>query len=212
MVNKREAYVQQLYVKEDEVLRSIEPGLFERGMPKISVSPNVGKTLHMLVRITGARRVLEIGTLGGYSTIWLSRALPKDGRLVSLELSADHAAFARENVERAGLADRVEIRVGDAKESLQQLADEGETFDFFLIDADKESYLTYWEWAIRLARPGAVITADNALFHDLIFEENVQDERARAILRFNEAVSQDERVEAMLLPFGDGLLVAQVKD
>jgi caffeoyl-CoA O-methyltransferase len=212
MVNKREAYVQQLFVKEDEVLRSIEPGLFERGMPKISVSPNVGKTLHMLVRITGARRVLEIGTLGGYSTIWLSRALPKDGRLVSLELSADHAAFARENVERAGLADRVEIRVGDAKESLQQLADEGETFDFFLIDADKESYLTYWEWAIRLARPGAVITADNALFHDLIFEENVQDERARAILRFNEAVSQDERVEAMLLPFGDGLLVAQVKD
>ncbi|BCU82362.1 O-methyltransferase [Polycladomyces abyssicola] len=212
MVNKREAYVQQLFVKEDEVLRSIEPGLFERGMPKISVSPNVGKTLHMLVRITGARRVLEIGTLGGYSTIWLSRALPKDGRLVSLELSADHAAFARENVERAGLADRVEISVGNAKESLQQLADEGETFDFFLIDADKESYLTYWEWAIRLARPGAVITADNALFHDLIFEENVQDERARAILRFNEAVSQDDRVEAMLLPFGDGLLVAQVKD
>ncbi|WP_246512088.1 O-methyltransferase [Polycladomyces abyssicola] len=211
-MNKREAYVQQLFVKEDEVLRSIEPGLFERGMPKISVSPNVGKTLHMLVRITGARRVLEIGTLGGYSTIWLSRALPKDGRLVSLELSADHAAFARENVERAGLADRVEISVGNAKESLQQLADEGETFDFFLIDADKESYLTYWEWAIRLARPGAVITADNALFHDLIFEENVQDERARAILRFNEAVSQDDRVEAMLLPFGDGLLVAQVKD
>ncbi|MDN4594856.1 O-methyltransferase [Polycladomyces subterraneus] len=211
-MNKREAYVQQLFVKEDEVLRSIEPGLSERGMPKISVSPHVGKTLHMLVRITGARRVLEIGTLGGYSTIWLSRALPEEGRLVSLELSADHAAFARENVERAGLADRVEIRVGDAKESLQQLADEGETFDFFLIDADKESYLTYWEWAIRLARPGAVITADNALLHDLIFEENVEDERARAILHFNEAVSRDDRVEAMLLPFGDGLLVAQVKD
>jgi predicted O-methyltransferase YrrM len=211
-VNKREAYVQQLFVKEDEVLRSIEPGLSERGMPQISVSPNVGKTLHMLVRITGARRVLEIGTLGGYSTIWLSRALPEDGRLVSLELSANHAAFARENVERAGLTDRVEIRVGDAKESLQQLADEGETFDFFLIDADKESYLTYWEWALRLARPGAVITADNALLHDLIFEENVEDERARAILRFNEAVSRDDRVEAMLLPFGDGLLVAQVKD
>jgi predicted O-methyltransferase YrrM len=211
-VNKREAYVQQLFVKEDEVLRSIEPGLSERGMPQISVSPNVGKTLHMLVRITGARRVLEIGTLGGYSTIWLSRALPEDGRLVSLELSANHAAFARENVEHAGLTDRVEIRVGDAKESLQQLADEGETFDFFLIDADKESYLTYWEWALRLARPGAVITADNALLHDLIFEENVEDERARAILRFNEAVSRDDRVEAMLLPFGDGLLVAQVKD
>lgn len=211
-MNKREAYVQQLFVKEDEVLRSIEPGLSERGMPQISVSPNVGKTLHMLVRITGARRVLEIGTLGGYSTIWLSRALPEDGRLVSLELSANHAAFARENVERAGLTDRVEIRVGDAKESLQQLADEGETFDFFLIDADKESYLTYWEWALRLARPGAVITADNALLHDLIFEENVEDERARAILRFNEAVSRDDRVEAMLLPFGDGLLVAQVKD
>jgi len=211
-VNKREAYVQQLFVKEDEVLRSIEPGLSERGMPQISVSPNVGKTLHMLVRITGARRVLEIGTLGGYSTIWLARALPEDGRLVSLELNAAHASFARANVERVGLADRVEIRVGDAKKSLQQLAEEGETFDFFLIDADKESYLTYWEWAIRLARPGAVITADNTLLHDRIFEENVKDERVRAILRFNEAVSRDDRVEAMLLPFGDGLLVAQVKD
>jgi predicted O-methyltransferase YrrM len=211
MVNQREAYVQQLFVKEDKVLRSIGPGLSERGMPRISVSPNVGKTLHMLVRITGARRVLEIGTLGGYSTIWLSRALPEHGRLVSLELHADHAAFARENVERSGLADRVDIRVGDAGKSLRQLADEGETFDFFLIDADKESYMTYWEWAIRLARPGAVITADNALLHDRIFEENVEDERARAIHRFNEAVSRDDRVEAMLLPFGDGLLVAQVK-
>lgn len=211
MVNKREAYVQQLFVKEDEVLRSIEPGLSQRGMPQISVSPNVGKTLYMLARITGARRVLEIGTLGGYSTIWLSRALPGDGRLVSLELNANHAAFARENVNRAGLANRVEIRVGNAVESLKQLADQGETFDFFLIDADKENYLTYWEWSIRLARPGAVITADNALLHDRIFGEEVEDKRARAILRFNEAVSRDGRVEAMLLPFGDGLLVAQVK-
>lgn len=204
-------YIQNLFVSEDEVLQSIDDGLAEREMPKISVPPEVGKTIYLLAKISGARRILEIGALGGYSTIWLARAVAKEGEVVSLELSPKHAAFAEENVKRANLAHCVSFRVGDAQESLQTLGKEGEIFDFFFIDADKLNYPTYLESAIRLSRPGAVIIADNTLQKGRVI--NPEDDRpaTQAIRKFNQMMATDPRLESILLPIGDGITIARVK-
>ncbi|GAA5344613.1 O-methyltransferase [Planifilum fimeticola] len=204
-------YIRTLFAREDEVLRSIEGGLADRGMPRISVPPETGKTLYLLAKMSGARDILEIGALGGYSTIWLARALPKDGRLISLELKEEHAAFARENADRAGVGQQVEFRVGDASELLNALENEGVSFDFIFIDADKERYAEYLERSIRLARPGAVITADNVLRGGRVCDESDRTPSTVAIRRFNEGLSRDSRLESMLLPVGDGLAVARVR-
>lgn len=132
------------------------------GLPAIDVAPSHGKLLHILARMTGARRILEIGTLGGYSTIWLARALPPGGRLVTLEASAAHAAVARENIARAGLAGVVDLRLGRALDTLPGLAGEA-PFDMVFIDADKPSNPDYLDWALRLSRPGTVIVCDNVV-------------------------------------------------
>lgn len=204
-------YINSLFVSEDDVLASIEKGLIERGMPKISVPPEVGKTIYLLAKMVGAKRILEIGALGGYSTIWLARALPEDGQVVSLELSSAHAAFAQENVQRAGVGDRVTFCVGDAQESLKRLELQGETFDFFFIDADKENYPTYLESAFRLAHPGAIIAADNTLQKGRVFNPDDERPSTKAIRTFNRALATDPRLEAMLLAIGDGLAVARIK-
>ena len=137
-------------------------------LPPISVAPNQGKLLELLARMQGARRILEIGTLGGYSTIWLARALPSDGSLVTLELEPLHAAVARKNIDRAGLGALVDIRVGPATTSLQELIDgDAEPFDFIFIDADKEGYPKYLELSLQLSRQGTVIVADNGAYTGL---------------------------------------------
>ena len=134
------------------------------GLPSIDVSPSQGKLLHLMARMVGARRILEVGTLGGYSSIWLARALPKDGKLVSLEISAKHAEVARRNLAHAGLAEVAEVRVGPGVESLAALAREAAApFDFVFIDADKPNNANYLKGALRLARPGAVIVCDNVV-------------------------------------------------
>ncbi len=204
-------YIRSLFVREDEVLRSIEGGLAERKMPQISVPPETGKTLYLLAKICSARRILEIGALGGYSTIWLARALPPEGRLISLELKEEHASFARENANRAGVGKQVEFRVGDATGLLAALENEGASFDFVFIDADKERYVDYLERSIRLARTGAVICADNALRGGRVCDESDRRPSTEAIRRFNEALSRDPRLESMLVPVGDGLAVARVR-
>ncbi|MFD5818811.1 O-methyltransferase [Streptomyces sp. NPDC127038] len=148
----------------DEVLTAALRDSDAAGLPPINVAPNQGKLLRLLAEIQGARRILEIGTLGGYSTIWLGRALPADGRLVTLEYDPRHAEVARANLARAGLDKIAEVRVGPALESLPKLADENpEPFDFVFIDADKVNNPHYVEWAVRLARPGAVIVLDNVV-------------------------------------------------
>lgn len=204
-------YIQTLFVSEDEVLQSIEDGLAERKMPKISVPPEVGKTIFLLAKISGARRVLEIGALGGYSTIWLARAVAEEGKVVSLELSTKHAAFAEENVKRANLAHCVSFRVGDAQESLHTLEAEGETFDFFFIDADKLNYPVYLESAIRLSRPGAIIVADNTLQKGRVINPEEERPGTQAIRKFNQMMATDPRLESMLFPIGDGITIGRVK-
>ncbi|KPC74775.1 methyltransferase [Thermoactinomyces vulgaris] len=208
---REQEYVRSLFAQEDEVLKSIAPGLDERGMPQISVPPEVGKTLYLLAGLSGAKRVLEIGALGGYSTIWLARALPADGQVISLELKEEHAAFARENVAKAGLADRVTIMVGDATESLAKLVDKQEKFDFFFLDADKPNYPHYLEQAIALASPGAVIAADNLFQNGRIFDESYQGPSPVTIRRFNRQLAEDPRLESIILTIGDGLGVCRVK-
>jgi predicted O-methyltransferase YrrM len=156
-----DAYIDAKLLPPDPDLDAAIEANAAAGLPAIDVAPNQGKLLHLLARMCGARRILEIGTLGGYSTIWLARALPSGGRLVSLEASDLHARTARANIERARLADRVEILTGPALDTLPKLG--AEPFDFAFIDADKANNANYLDWAIRLARPGSVIVCDNVV-------------------------------------------------
>lgn len=159
-----DAYFTDLLVRPDAALTEALARSEEGGLPAIAVAPNQGKLLHLLARLQGARRILEIGTLGGYSTIWLARALAEGGRLITLEASPDHAAVARANIDAAGLGEVVEIRVGNAVESLPVLAAEvGEPFDVVFIDADKPNNPTYVSWALRLTKPGSLIILDNVV-------------------------------------------------
>lgn len=166
-------------------------------LPPIQVSVTQGKLLHLLARISGARAILEVGTLGGYSTIWLARALPKDGKLVTLELDPTHAEVARSNIARAGLESVVELRVGPAIDSLPQLkAENCGPFDLIFIDADKQSTTEYYEWALHLSRPGTVIVVDNVVRGGAVTETEHNDPRVPGIRRFFDRLTGDKRVTA----------------
>ena len=212
-----ERYVEDLFVPQDPALEAVLRSTVEAGMPQIEVSPSHGKFLHLLARMRGARRILEIGTLAGYSTIWLGRALPPDGRLISLELDSKHAEVAQSSLARAGLADRVQILVGPAVESLRQLEGEGEEpFDFVFIDADKENYTAYLDWSLRLTRPGSVIVADNVVRGGAVLSPDKADDLVAGIIAFNKALAAEPRLEAIILQqIGakghDGLALAVVK-
>jgi len=206
-------YIEELFAPPDAVLEDALRRSREAGLPEINVPRNEGKLLQLLAEIAGARLILEIGTLGGYSTMHLARALPEDGSLVSLELDERYAGVARENLRGAGLEDRTEVRVGDAKESLARMVEEGEgPFDLVFIDADKEGYPEYLEWALRLSRPGSLILTDNAIRGGSVLDP--EDESDRATNDFNEALAGDPRLSALVLPLIreqiDGLAIARV--
>jgi predicted O-methyltransferase YrrM len=166
------------------------------GLPAINVAPNQGKLLSLLVRIAGARRVLEVGTLGGYSTIWLARALPAAGTLVTLELEEHNATVARANLERAGLGDRVEVRVGPAADTLAAMVAEGtEPFDLVFLDADKGGYPTYLERSLDLSHPGTVIVADNVVRGGAVIDPDTTDANALGVQRFLAAAGADPRID-----------------
>ncbi len=162
------------------------------GLPAINVSPPQGKQLHLLARMIGARAILEIGTLAGYSAIWMARALPAGGRLVTLEVDAKHAAVARDNIARAGLSDRAEVIVGRALDTLPSLKG---PFDFFFIDADKASIPEYFQWALRLSRSGSVIIVDNVVRGGAVIDEG-GDAAVQGVRRLNEVLSAEKRVSA----------------
>jgi predicted O-methyltransferase YrrM len=169
------------------------------GMPGIEVAPVSGKLLHLLVRISGARRVLEIGTLGGYSTIWLARALPDGGQVVTIEAEPAHAEVARSNLARAGLADRVDVRVGGALDVLPTLEGDGEPFDLVFIDADKESNTAYLDWAARLGRPGAVVVVDNIGREGEIVRDDSEDPKVQGTRAALAMLGSDPRFDATAL-------------
>ena len=186
------------------------------GLPEIAVAPNQGKLLHILARLRGARTILEIGTLGGYSTIWLARALPADGRLVTLEIDPRHAAVAKANLTRAGVADQVEIRVGPALSALPALAGEGRPpFDLTFIDADKPNNADYFGWALKLSRPGSLIVVDNVVRQGAVIDGGSTDPNVLGTRRLYERLRSEPRVTATALQTvgvkgWDGLVVALV--
>jgi predicted O-methyltransferase YrrM len=176
------------------------------GLPSIDVSAPQGKLIHLLARMAGARKALEIGALGGYSTIWLARALPDDGRLITLEVSARHADVARRNLARAGLGGKVEIRTGAALTTLPKIEAEGlGPFDFVFIDADKSSYLAYYEALLPKLSPDGLMAADNTLWSGRVVDASDQSEDTVAIRAFNDAVARDGRVVCVQLTVRDGV-------
>jgi len=187
------------------------------GLPAHDVSPTQGKLLHLLARMIGARRILELGTLGGYSTIWLARALPEGGRVVTLESVQAHADLARANLGRAGLSEKVEIRVGPALETLSALeAEGGAPFDLVFIDADKPSNPAYLAWTLRLSRRGALVIADNVVRGGAVVDAASDDPRVQGVRRFFDALGSDPRVDATALQTvghkgWDGLAIALVR-
>jgi predicted O-methyltransferase YrrM len=193
-------YLANLLAPPDPALEAALQASAAAGLPPISVSPTQGKLLHLLARVQGARAILEVGTLGGYSTIWLARALPPGGRLVTLEADPGHAAVARANLARAGLADVVELRLGPALETLPRLAAEGRgPFDLTFIDADKPAYPDYLAWALRLSRRGSLIVADNVVRGGAVADRAAADPRVRAVRRFNELLAAEPRVSATVI-------------
>lgn len=192
-----DAYYTDLFAQPDPALDAALQSTQTAGLPAINVSPTLGRFLNLLAHIQQAQSILEIGTLGGYSTIWLARALPDHGRVVTLELNPDHAAIARDNIARAGLADRVEVRVGPALDSLQQLiAEQGKPFDLVFIDADKVSTADYYRFARQLTGSGALIIVDNVVRRGAVVEADSPDASVQGIRRFNAVVAEDEGVQA----------------
>lgn len=195
-----DTYFHGTVVTPDDLVRAAVESSKASGLPDIQVSPSQGKLLHLLARIAGARRILEIGTLGGYSAIWMARALPADGRLVSLELDQRHADVARANVERAGLSDRVEIRVGPALELLPRLVSEmkqlRDAFDMVFIDADKANMPEYLAHALEMARPGAIIVGDNVVRGGQVVNDVSRDADVQGVRRFLEVLGDHPRLSA----------------
>ena len=192
-----DAYFADVLVPPDAVLEAALAANRAAGLPAMDVAPNQGKLLHLLARMCGARRVLELGTLGGYSTIWLARALPDDGEVVTLEAVAAYAAVARTNIDRAGVAARVSIRVGSALESLARLVAEGAApFDLVFIDADKPNNPAYLRRVLQLTRPGSVIVADNVVRDGHVVESDSPDDKVRGVRTFLEMLAAEPSLEA----------------
>lgn len=209
-------YLTDLLAPADEALTAALADSAAAGLPEIAVAPNQGKLLHLLVAAQGARNVLEIGTLGGYSTIWLARALPADGRLVTLEYSPHHADVARANLARAGLDKTVEVRTGAALDTLPLLEQEGAgPFDFVFIDADKVNNPHYVTWALKLTRPGSLIVVDNVVRNGKVADPDPDDEAITATREMFEMVAREPRLDATAFQTVgtkgyDGMLVARV--
>ena len=211
-------YITGLLVKPDAVLEAALEDSAAADLPGINVTAAQGKLLSLLARLQGARNILEIGTLGGYSTIWLARALPSDGQLITLEVDPKHAEVARANIARAGLTERVELRLGRALDTLPKLADEGRApFDLIFIDADKPGNADYFRWAVKLARRGTLIIVDNVVREGEVVNARSDDPAVQGTRRLNEAMAAEPRVSVTTIQTVgskgyDGLALALVTD
>jgi len=193
-------YITDTVVPGDPALKAALEASTAAGLPEIQVAPNQGKLLHMLARVQGARAILEIGTLGGYSTIWLGRALPQGGRLITLEADPKHAEVARANIARAGLSGVVDLRLGLALDTLPKIAAEGRgPFDLVFIDADKVNIPDYFTWALRLTRPGSLILVDNVVRGGAVIEPKSEDVSVQGVRKFFAMVAAEPRVTATAL-------------
>jgi predicted O-methyltransferase YrrM len=209
-------YIEDLFTHQDAALSQNLRDAEAAGLPSINVSPNQGKLLYLLVKMTRASRALEIGTLGGYSTTWIARALPDGGKVVTLELRAEHAAVARKNLARAVHGVDIDLRVGPAADLLRSMIASGEPpFDVVFIDADKMGYVEYLTLALQLSHPGTVILADNLIRNGLVLEQHPSDQNAQGARAFNAALASHPRLESLVVPLVrktiDGLSISIVK-
>ena len=207
------AYLLKVGVREPEVLRALRAETAELPNANMQIAPEEGATLAMLVRMLGARRVLEIGTFTGYSSTAMALALPADGRIVCCDVSEEWTDIARRAWAAAGVADLVELRLAPALDTLDDLLanDQAGTFDLAFIDADKENYLDYYERSLRLVRRGGVIAVDNVLWSGRVADASVTDENTEAIRELNALIATDERVDVAMLPVADGLTLARIR-
>lgn len=208
MSDRVDEYIASLFARDDDVLAALREAADREGLPPISISAVTGRLLQILLSAIRAERVLEVGTLGGYSAIWMVRGLPASGRLVTIEADERHAEFARRYFARAGLDDRIDLRIGRALDVLP--AFDGERFDAIFLDADKEPLPTYFDWALRLLRPGGLLIADNALWGGRVLDPETADEGTKGVREFNQRMASDDRVRGTIVPVGDGLAVGVV--
>lgn len=214
-----DAYISNLFANEDDVLQSIEPSLVAAKSPTpfIGITPAQGKFLQLLAIINNAKRILEVGTLGGYSTIWLARSLPEDGKMVTIEFEPIHAGVAQSHLERAGLTDKVTVKTGKALDVLQEMKDAGtEPFDLVFIDADKLPYTEYFELALSMSRKGTIIIADNVIREGKVLDIDNEEPAVKGVQRFNEILASNDAVHATILQTvglksWDGMAIAVVK-
>lgn len=203
-------YVEGLFAPEDAVLSDLRHAMGAVGLPEIYISAEEGRLLQVLLRAIGARRVVELGTLGGYSAVWMARALPESGRLITVERDPARAELARRHIGRAGLESRVEVRVGEALELLDGLAAEG-PFDAVFIDADKENYPRYLDWCLNVVRSGGLVIGDNAFQEGEVVDDSAQNAEVRGIREFNRRLASDPRLTSIVVPTRDGVAIAVVE-
>lgn len=191
-----DGYIDSYLVSADSALKAARKTAAAAGLPDIAVTPSQGRLLYLLARSVKARNILEIGTLGAYSTIWLARALPANGKLITLEFSPKHAQIARKNIARAGLSRKVDLREGAALDTLPKIAAERRRFDFFFIDADKENNANYFQWALKLARPASLIFVDNVIRDGKVADPRSKDPMIQGVRRLNDLLKKEKRVIA----------------
>ncbi|WP_391205500.1 O-methyltransferase [Psychrobacillus sp. L4] len=206
------SYIDSLFHNQDALLVEVISSIEENGMPSISVSSSSGKLLTMLIAISGAKNVLEIGALGGYSGICLARGFGREGKLTSLELEERYAKLAHSNLSKAGFDDQVSYMTGAALQSLEKLVEDKKRFDFFFIDADKDNYENYLEYCIRLADSGALIVTDNVLAGGSVADQGAKPKRYTELMKkFNETVANHPQLESVIIPIGNGMTISKVK-
>lgn len=206
--DKLYTYIVDTFVDEDELLKQIVADTEAKKIPLIQISPDNGKFLFMLIKMVRAKRVLEIGTLAGYSTIWMARALPADGKVTTLEINEKHAEEAKANYKKAGLDNKINLMFGSALDSLDKL--QNEKFDFVFIDADKENSSNYFDKIIGCMNHGGLICCDNTLKFGRVVDHN-PDSSTQGILKYNDKVANDPRVDSLLISISDGLTISFVK-
>ncbi|MXZ09912.1 MAG: O-methyltransferase [Gemmatimonadetes bacterium] len=204
-----DTYKREVFAREDDLLKNIMPDAAEQGIPRISVSSEAGQTLYLLARTIGAKKILEFGALAGYSGIWLARALPEDGQFITLEIEPKHADVTRRNYEKAGLSDRTDVRLGDGTKLMQDAVQDG-PFDLIFIDADKESYPKYLDFALENTRPGGLIIADNANGHGHAHRALPEGDGRRGIQDYNRRVANHPQLISNIIPVGGWLAVSLV--
>lgn len=213
---KVDTYISNLLAPEDKALADTMKSHNTEGLPQISITANQGKFLQVMAMLCNATKILELGTLGGYSTIWLARALPDNGKIITIEFDKHHADVARKNIDNAGLTDKVDLLVGKALDILQTLVSEGKgPFDMIFIDADKPPYAEYFDYAVALSRPGTLIICDNVIREGKVLDNNTTDDKVQGVQRLNEILSRNKKVTATILQTvgtkeHDGMAIAVV--